>query len=258
MKYIRKAIVLILVAVFIAAIAVGLSVVFAVRNINIIRVAYSVGGAEGGSEEFSSAVSSIEDGLSQYKGKTIVTVGEDDIAAVVAGSGYAELVSVEKIYPCTINVTVRERVEMFAVRLEDGSGYNMLDAACKPVATSPENANNADGSPNVLLEGVPAEDYSSVTGIAKLFEERFSSVRAFAESISVVSGAVGGDVMSIKLRCGLTMELRDYKSRTLEKAEALCDAFSRIDDSLKLGGTMYCVQTVSGNLSVAITGVGTV
>ena len=66
MKYIRKAIVLILVAVFIAAIAVGLSVVFAVRNINIIRVAYSVGGAEGGSEEFSSAVSSIEDGLWQY------------------------------------------------------------------------------------------------------------------------------------------------------------------------------------------------
>ena len=34
MKYIRKAIALVLVAVFIAAVAIGLSVIFAVRNIN--------------------------------------------------------------------------------------------------------------------------------------------------------------------------------------------------------------------------------
>ena len=39
MKYIRKAIALVLVAVFIAAVAIGLRVIFAVRNINVFTVA---------------------------------------------------------------------------------------------------------------------------------------------------------------------------------------------------------------------------
>ena len=38
MKYIRKAIALVLIAVFIAAVAIGLSVIFAVRNVNVCTV----------------------------------------------------------------------------------------------------------------------------------------------------------------------------------------------------------------------------
>lgn len=56
MKYIRKAIALILAAVFIAALAIGLSVIFAVRNVNIFRISYASGEEQTVSSEFENAV----------------------------------------------------------------------------------------------------------------------------------------------------------------------------------------------------------
>ena len=107
MKYIRKAIALVLVAVFIAAVAIGLSVIFAVRNINVFTVDYTASGDSDGTDEFADTVSGIRESLSQFEGRTIVTVNEEDISAIVAESGYAEFVSAERVYPCTINVTVK-------------------------------------------------------------------------------------------------------------------------------------------------------
>ena len=165
MKYIRKAIALVLIAVFIAAVAIGLSVIFAVRNVNVCTVDYATGSDCDGTDEFSEAVASVKAGLSDFEGKTITSVRDDDIAAVVNASGYAEFVSAERIYPCTINVTVRERVEVFAVPADDGTYYTMLDGNCSAIATKQSNANNIDGSPNVVLFGVPAEDYTLVTSL---------------------------------------------------------------------------------------------
>ena len=88
--------------------------------------------------------------------------------------------------------------------------------------------------------------------LAALFGEKFLSVRAFAESISVQYGTVEEDSLLIKLRCGLTMEIRDYKNNAEEKAKALCSAFENMADYLKLGGTMYCVSTDSGALRVVL------
>ena len=249
MKYIRKAIVLILAAVFIAAVAIGLSVIFAVRNINVFRIDYQR--ADGApSEEFERALSSVQYSLSEFEGKAIAGVDEEDIAEAVNASGYAEFVSCEKIYPCTINVTVRERVEIFAVPSEDGLTWSVLDRDCRFISSKRSNANNLDGSPNVLLENIPEEDYQTVAGLAELFEEKFSSVRAFAESITMVPAAlqVETDSLCIKLRCGLTLEIRDYKNSPLEKAEALCTAFESMPDYLKLSGSMYCMASAGGAL----------
>ena len=251
MKYIRKAIALVLAAVFIAALAIGLSVVFAVRNINVITIDYAVDSDVDGTDEFAEAVSRIEDGLSQFEGKTIITVDEEEIAAVVENSGgYAEFVSCSRIYPCTINVTVRERLEVFAVPVD--GGYSVLDGNCEEIALKAENINNIDGSPNVLLENVPADDYSLVTSMCESFGEMFSSVRAFAESVSVASDEIEGDSLLIRLRCGVTMEMRDYKERSVEKAEALFNAFGAAPDYLKLDGVMYCLETDSGAIRVVL------
>ncbi len=250
MKYIRKAIVVILAAVFIAAVAIGLSVIFAVRNINVFTIAYTDGGAV--SAQFSSAVSSLEDALSSYKGRTINAVDEEKVRRAVEESDYAEFVSYEKIYPCTINVTVRERLEVFAVAEEDG--YTILDGNCSVITQKSANVNNLDGSPNVLLTDVTAEDYPIVTEIADLLKEKFSSVRAFAESIGIdrASVSVERDSLSIKLRCGLTMVITDYKTSAADKAEALCNAFLKMPDHLKLSGSMRCVAAADGSLSVVL------
>lgn len=252
MKYIRKAIALILVAVFIAAVAIGLSVIFAVRNINVITVDYDSGYDADGTDEFAAAVEEINDGLEQFEGRTIVTVNEEEIAAVVEASGYAEFVSAEKIYPCTVNVTVRERLEMFAVPSEDGSSYTMLDGECSAMVTKSSNINNIDGSPNVLLIGVAEDDYPLVNSVCSAFGERFSSVRAFAESVSIVNDAIVGESLFIKLRCGVTMEMREFREHTSEKVQALFNAFDVMPDYLKLGGTMCCLETNEGAFRVIL------
>lgn len=99
MKYIRKAIALILAAVFIAALAIGLSVIFAVRNVNVFRISYASGEEQTVSSEFENAVTQIESRLSSLEGRAIIAVGEDDISSAVAESGYAEFVSYEKFIP---------------------------------------------------------------------------------------------------------------------------------------------------------------
>src|SRR5699024_8974388 len=135
---------LVLVAVFIAAVAIGLSVIFAVRNINVFTVDYTASGDSDGTDEFADTVSGIRESLSQFEGRTIVTVNEEDISAIVAESGYAEFVSAERVYPCTINVTVKERLEVFAVPADDSSGYVILDGNCNEMVTKAENVNNLD------------------------------------------------------------------------------------------------------------------
>ena len=250
MKYIRKAIIIVLVAVFVAAAAIGLSVIFAVRNVNVFAVAYDRGGSV--SAEFASAVEKIEADLSSLRGRIMSGINEDTVAGLI-DEGYAEFVSYEEVLPCTVNVTVRERVEVFAVSSEEG-GYEILDGGLKRMAVKPFNVNNLDGSPNVLLENVPEDSYPLVAQIAELINEKFSSVRAFAESISVVPSELSGrgDSLNIKLRCGLTMEIREYASSAAEKAEALFEAFGGMSDTLKLGGTMYCLASEDGAMRVVL------
>lgn len=252
MKYVRKAIALILAAVFIAALAIGLSVIFAVRNVNVFRISYASGEEQTVSSEFENAVTQIESRLSSLEGRAIIAVGEDDISSAVAESGYAEFVSYEKIYPCTINITVRERLEVFAVPAEDGSGYNLLDKNCSLITFSATNSNNLDDSPNVLIDGVPQADYPIVAAIADEMCARFSSVRAFAESFTVTSDPIEGQSLVIKLRCGVSMEIREYSSKAEEKAAALFEAFTGMPDYLKLGGNMYCLETDGGELRVVL------
>ena len=80
MKYIRKAIIIVLVAVFVAAAAIGLSVIFAVRNVNVFAVAYDRGGSV--SAEFASAVEKIEADLSSLRGRIMSGINEDTVAGL--------------------------------------------------------------------------------------------------------------------------------------------------------------------------------
>lgn len=248
MKYIRKAITIVLVAVFVVAAVVGVSIIFAVRNINVFTEAYEVNGSS--SKEFESSVASVKSVLEGYRGRIITGVKEEEISDALAGNGYAELVSFEVVMPCTVNVTLRERVEVFAVAAEEG-GYDMLDINLGYISHSPYNANNIDGSPNVLIENVSEQDYPAVAALAEQMHAKYSSVRAFAESMSVENDK-NSQTLSIKLRCGLTMQIDEYRDGADKKAEALFAAFEAMPDYMKLGGVMYCVSVVDGTMRVVL------
>ncbi len=254
MKYIRKGIALILIVVFIAAVAVGLGVIFAVRNVNICAISYTTEEG-GGSDEFTQAVASITDALSSLKGKSMIGIDDDDVASAVGESGYVELVSVEKVYPCTLNITIKERFEVYAVASEDSSLYSVYDASFSYITSKSSNVNNLDGAANVLVSDIAEEDYEYVMLVAGVLEENLASLRVIAEEFScyVYSGSSSDadtDVLTVTMRCGLTLELYAYRENTVEKAEFLCEVFTELDEDLKLGGTMKCMSSLSGDLVV--------
>lgn len=255
MKYIRKGIALILIVVFIAAVAIGLGVIFAVRNVNICTVGYSSEDGES-SEEFSGAVASITSSLSSLKGKSMLGVDEDDVISVVEDSGYAGFVSVEKVYPCTINVTVKEKFELYAVQVqgEDGMYYNVYDSDFSYIAAKSSNVNNLDGAPNVLISGISGSDYGYVATVSEVIEENIAPLRVIAERFSTELATGGSssvtEVLTVELRCGLTLELYDYRVNTAEKAVRICEVFAELDEESIVGGTLTCRQSSDGELVV--------
>ena len=253
MKYIRKGIALILIVVFIAAVAIGLGVVFAVRNVNICALGYSTG--EGGSKEFSLSVSSVTDSLSSLKGKSLIGIDEEDVVSAVGESSYAELVSVEKVYPCTLNITLKERLEVYAVSGEDG--YSVYDGSFSYITTKDSNVNNLDNAPNVLISDIVADDYEYIVTVSEVLAKNFSSLRVTIESFSSYEYSYSfsedvTDVLTVTFRSGLKLELFDYRESTEEKAERLCEVFAELDEDLKLGGTLTCRTASTGELVVDI------
>ena len=254
MKYIRKGIALILIVVFIAAVAIGLGVIFAVRNVNVCAVGYSYEDGQS-SDEFTMAVASISNSLSSLKGKSMIGVDEDDVVAIVEENGYAEFVSVEKVYPCTLNVTVKEKLEVYAVYDQDSASYSVYDGSFSYITSKSTNVNNLDGAPNVLISAIAEEDYEYVALVAEVIEENLSTLRVVAEEFSwyEYDGSTSDeskDVLTVTLRCGLTLELFNYRENTVAKVERLCDVFSELEEDLKLGGTLTCRQSSSGEFVV--------
>ncbi|MCD8372561.1 MAG: hypothetical protein LUD27_04605 [Clostridia bacterium] len=244
MKYIRRAIVIMLAAVFVAAAAIGVSVIFAVRNINVAVISYSSSAGE--SQNFSDSVSKVKTQLSSLTGSNLLGVDEDDISSLIPEDGYARFVSAEKVYPCTVNVTVEERVEAFAVLSEDGS-YLVYDYNGEYIATKTENINNLDSCPNVLVsaDGFMAE----AVEIASLFKEEFSALRSVVETLNVVKSE-SGVIAEFGLYCGTTLRLVGLGEYDTQKLSALHAAFNSLSDCDKAEGTLSCYTNSNGQAYV--------
>ncbi len=254
MKYIRNAIAILLTVIFVAALAVGLSMIFAVRNINVLRLSYVTDDSTG-SNEFSRAADGIEETLSSLKGGSIFFIEESDITEAFEGYGYAGYISFEKIYPSTVNVTIKEKLEVFTIMSEEGL-WDVYDIDMNYISTKDSNVNNIDGAPNVLvsISDATQADYEAVASAASVISsyEGLSAIRSFVESISVTVNEAeeSWNTLDIALRCGLTMSIMGYTEYTAEKAEALLDEFLKLEDYQKLSGTLTCIRSVTGSYIV--------
>ena len=124
MKYVRKTVLWIIFALFIISLAVGGCVIFAVRNVNVTLISYSYQSENVEAEQ--KIASFKKDIFDSARGNLMLTLNEDKIAAAVnADSGFA-VVSLKKVYPCTIDVTIKELKEVFSAKAEDGS-YKIYD-----------------------------------------------------------------------------------------------------------------------------------
>lgn len=240
MKYIRKITALLIGVVLFAAIVISLGKIFAVRNINVELITYA--------DDWSESYNEIKKSLEDFKGDSLVFLNENSIIKTVSDSNYT-VVSCEKKYPCTVNVTLKERLETFTVLV--GGIYSMYDNDGKFLRSGMENANINDGSPNVELTGVVVENITEISGIAATFKDKFGALRSLVASINLdVRPDIEGytNKLCFNLRCGLKIQIDNYSEFAEEKLSAVYSEFSKLTDREKLSGTLRGYQNIIGEV----------
>lgn len=253
MKYLRKIAALITAVIMLAAIAIGIGVIFAVRNVNITLLSYS---CETDSKEADEKIAEFKANvLKEVRGSVISSVKEESVASALKDDLYV-LESLEKVYPSTLNITVRERREVFAV-LEDDESYSVYDEnglLLRKVASEEEAYNRVDGAPNTYIEGAETQiDINSVVAVCKIFRDKFSSLRSVAEKVvlSKAQSNLANDNITFYFRCGVKLLVFDYTVMTEEKIAAGYAKFASLSGEQKLGGTIYVVKDDNGQVSSA-------
>ena len=256
MKHLRKIGILIIAIIMVAAIAVGICVVYAVRNVNVTFLSYPED-----EENLNSEIQSVKQGvLDKVRGRVISSVNEDDVSSCLGDDYY--LGSFEKVYPCTINITVMQRREVFAVY--DGENYSAYDESGKFLRVSESNANSRDGEPNLIIEGASSDaeikEVASVCAIFKSCTKDARLLRSLVEKVTLYKSqttiSIDTDKVTFKLWCGLSIEIWDYSKFTSEKISKAYKLFDNLSPDQKLKGRIISRIDVDGNFDAEYTEYG--
>ncbi|MDE6505193.1 MAG: hypothetical protein K2L42_04905 [Clostridia bacterium] len=233
MKYLRKITVAVIAFIFFVAVSIGAGVMFAIRNVNVTYYDYGSGN-DGTISEIKKTV------LDNFRGTLIAFVNEEDIKLCIP-NGYV-LTKFEKAYPCTLNFTVKERVEVFAENT--AAGYDIYDEDGEFLRSSESYFNGKDGAPNIIIE---SDDKEAVANAAASFKRNFNSLRSSVEKISVKYPQTSFDdhKYAFYLRCGLIIEVKGVELFE-EKLARAAEVFATLSGEQKLGGTIYCYTAIDG------------
>lgn len=240
MKYLGKIATVIIAIILAVLIAVGICVIYSVRNVNVTLLGYGENRAEN-EEEISVVKQSV---MQKVRGRVISSVGEGDVYSCLDESYTLE--SFIRVYPCTINIIVKQRREVFAVYDGDVEIYFLYDEAGNFLRTSDKNINTGDGAPNLKVKGTEsAEDIKTVAEVCAMFgsSDNFNALRSLLEEVELVkrrtSISTDNDRLIFSLWCGLNIEIQDYQMRTAEKISAAYGRFTRLANEQKQSGTVY-------------------
>lgn len=240
MKYIRKIVALVLTAIFVCTVVICAGIIFSIKNVNVSFVDYSGTYVE----EYENCAKKLD----AVKGTSILFLNSDDVKSHVSDE-HMRLVSFEKVFPCTVNVVIAERVETFA--MYDGTKYAIFDDGGDFVRYSNDELNNLDGSPNVLLENVEESEIHNVANVVEKFKQKFGYVRAYVEKISIANSQVNNKI-SLFFRSGLVVEIADYSLLINEKMSAVYNKYATLAENEKLGGKILCYSLQSSVTDVRV------
>lgn len=244
MKYIRKITVYLISVIILASLVIGCGVIFAVRNINITVLGFS----DGATESINQVKTKL---LSRYRGSVMLFVDEKEVAGAVDDGRYI-VEECKKVYPCTVNVTLKERIETFYA--ENGEAFGVYDDTGVLIRTAADRGdafNRYDGAPNVKIAGAEsAEDYATVASVGAVFKEKFLSLRAVTSEISIRNAQSDYESSRIVfiLKCGLKIEIQDYGAGLKEKISAAYSQFERLSGAQKLKGTVTAYSLLDGSV----------
>lgn len=245
---------LLIAVIFLVSLIIGFGVIFALKNVNVTLESYSFCEWEempqAQKAKAEAAVNEYKQVLGKFRGTMMPFLADEEIAACFDGADY-EYVGCEKVLPCTLNVTIRERREVFVVA--DGAEYNAYDMEGDFLHRNSNYLNRIDGAPNILLpEGTTEQQIKQIAAVSEVFAEKFSALRTVVSSISLQTT----DTVNVEfnLRCGIVVRLVDYQVKTEEKMQAAYEVFSSLTGEEKLSGTIRAnVLGDSGTVSAVRT-----
>lgn len=246
MKYLRKIGFMFIAVIFVAVVALGTCIIFSVKNVNVSYLNY--GDADGDNSSAEDTIANVKKSIAESCRGSLITFVDEDTVRSCVGEEYV-MESFEKIYPCTINVKIRERVETYAVL--SGDKYNIYDSDGVFLRSDYDGyLNSVDSAPNVLLEGTDGdEDIAELAKLGEIFVNNFSALRSAVDRIVLdrAQSSFEEDVFIFHLRCGLTVEVQG-KDSVAEKLSRAAREFSSLTGEQKLSGTIYCYVNGEGDV----------
>lgn len=228
---------------FLAALAAGLNAVFTVTSVKASFIAFSdVGRQESGS---------LQKELDRFVGKSTTFLDTEEIRAVVEKYPCFRIEGeIEKKFPQTVELTVVEREEVFAVWSEEKNAYAVLDGGGVYLYDK-ENASNRLGGENIVLTGFSLKLEAGKTAEGENFEEFLAVYREFESELgglrrNVVSATFGRpssqasyDYFSLTMREGVTVFIDRPSSKAQEKAARAIETYLSLSEREKTYGEIF-------------------
>ncbi len=242
MKYIRKVTALVLSIIFCAAIVIGVGVIYSVKNVNVEFVDYS--------GEHIAEYEQTKENLNKLKGSGLLFLSDSDVESKLSDSGVIAVESYERIYPCTVNVKLKERVECFAVK--SGEVFSVYDEDGKFMRSvrseNGEYLNALDKSPDIMVasdggKNLSDEEFVCVAALCKGVKTSFGAQRKIIESITVYDSL---NTANIKFRSGLSISVWDWKNNAGKKIEAVYTAYLNLNDKQRTSGRITVSESEQG------------
>jgi len=172
-----KKLAVILISVVFAIVVLASSIaMFSVKKIN---VSYAVGDE---TETYA-----VQEKLEEYKGKNLMFLKVDEVQKCLDDFYYLEVVSVEKDFPNAINVTIKERREVYDI-VSDGTIYVTTDDGFV-VDSYSDGATQASSREKIRIEldGLSITDGGLGKRIATNDDELLSQVFTMAKSVNLIN-----------------------------------------------------------------------
>ncbi|MDE6274786.1 MAG: FtsQ-type POTRA domain-containing protein [Clostridiales bacterium] len=260
----KKSILAITVSVLLilVAIAAGLSAVYTVSSVKTQFSVYS----EAGREE----CKTLQATLDGYAGKSILFLDLEDIRGEVDKYPCLKVEEVKKSYPKTVELTVTERIERYAIERtgEDGKVfYSVLDENGIYLYDKEQNVNRLDGAPNILIEGLPAVSLAvGQVATGAYTEELFTTIAAFREddenvrlnlvSVAFEKGASDEATtrFTLMMQEGTRIEINNLTALVEEKAKVAFERYFTLEDEDKMFGVITVNDDrITGGFNVSYT-----
>ena len=236
-----------------AVVAAGLNVIF---TISYIEASFSTFSAQGEEE-----ARSLKAELDEFVGDSMTFLKLDSVRDKVEKYPCFRIESVAKKFPKTVQISVKERRELFAYETQDGN-YAMIDSEGICVRLSEENVSRTGGE-NILLKNftltcavgskVEGAYFEALLSAFTGFETYLADARANVREVVLKMGGNENNPLTnlfeIEMQEGVVVEMNNPLSRACAKAEKAMEVYGALGDIDKMYGCITVTESTTGEIN---------